>query len=102
MEITLIETSSKEVKKLESEVNGYKVVANVTVNNGKIEILNGDVRPSAANEGEYVEGYSFYANKSNGAWNTDVSRVPNEYHAAVSEIAVAAVEYVVNNYERAE
>lgn len=99
MEITLNETLSKEVKRLETEINGYKVVVNTTINSGKIESLNGNITPATAKEGEYVEGNYFNAYKRNGEWRTDISEVANEKYATVSAIAIAAVNYAVKKYE---
>lgn len=101
MEITLNETLSKEVKRLETEINGYKVVVNATINSGKIEQLNGNITPATAKEGEYVEGNYFNAYKRNGEWRTDISEVANEKYAEVSAIAIAAVNYAVKKYETA-
>lgn len=101
MEITLNETLSKEVKRLETEINGYKVVVNATINNGKIEQLNGNITPATAKEGVYVEGHYFNAYKRNEEWRTDISEVANEKYAEVSAIAIAAVNYAVKKYETA-
>lgn len=101
MEITLNETLSKQVKRLETEINGYKVVVNTTINNGKIEQLNGNIAPATAKEGEYVEGNYFNAYKRNNEWRTDISEVANDKYAEVSEIAIAAVNYAVKKYETA-
>ena len=102
MEITtMTETLSKQVKRLETEINGYKVVVNTTINNGKIESLNGNVYPATAKEGEYVEGNYFNAYKRNGEWRTDISEVANDKYAEVSEITIAAVNYAVKKYETA-
>lgn len=97
----MTETMSKVSKRLETEVGGYKVVVNLTINNGKIENLNGNINHTPVEEGQYVEGYYFNAYKRNEEWRTDVSDVPNSEYAKVSEIAVAAVEYAVKKYETA-
>ena len=95
----MTETLSKQVKRLETEINGYKVVVNTTINNGKIESLNGNIAPATAKEGEYVEGNYFNAYKRNGEWRTDVSEVANTEYAKVSALAVEAVDKIVASYE---
>ena len=95
----MTETLSKQVKRLETEINGYKVVVNTTINNGKIESLNGNIAPATAKEGEYVEGNYFNAYKRNGEWRTDVSEVANTEYAKVSALAIEAVDKIVASYE---
>lgn len=101
MELILNEVTSKVSKRLEAEVDGYKVSVNVTINNGKIENLNGNIIPADSKEGVYVEGTHFNAYKRNDEWRTDVSEVANAEYAAISAIAVAAVNYAVKTYEAA-
>ena len=100
--ITLNETSSKIVKVFEPEVEGYKARVNLTVNGGKIENLNGSLRPAEQADGMYVEGISFHAYKRNGKWHTDVDGVSNEENDLVTDICVALVDQIVAEYEAAE
>lgn len=98
----LNETSSKIVKVFEPEVEGYKARVNLTVNAGKIENLNGTLRPATQNEEMYVEGISFRAYKRNDLWYTDVNGANNEEHDLVTDICVALVNQIVAEYEVAE
>lgn len=99
--ITLNETSSKIVKVFEPEVEGYKARVNLTVNAGKIENLNGTLRPAIQNEEMYVEGISFHAYKRNDKWYTDVNGATNEEHDLVTDICVALVDQIAAEYEAA-
>lgn len=97
--ITLNETSSKIVKVFEPEVEGYKARVNLTVNAGKIENLNGTLRPATQNEEMYVEGISFRAYKRNNQWYTDVDGATNAEHDFVTDVCVALVNQIVAEYE---
>lgn len=100
--ILLNETSSKMVKVFEPEVEGYKARVNLTVNSGKIENLNGSLRPATQTEGAYVEGISFHAYKRNDKWYTNVSGASNEENDLVTDICVALVDQIVAEHEVAE
>lgn len=100
--ITLNETSSKIVKVFEPEIEGYKARVNLTVNAGKIENLNGTLRPATQNEEMYIEGISFRAYKRNNQWYTDVNGTTNEENDFVTDFCVALVDQIVAEYEAAE
>lgn len=96
------ETSSKMVKVFEPEVNGYKARVNLTVNGGKIENLNGSLRPAVQEEERYVEGISFHAYKRNDKWYTNVTGAANDENDIVTDICVEIVDRLVAEYEVAE
>lgn len=97
----LNETSCVEQRRLEATENGYKVVMNLTTNKGKIESLNGTINPTGAtDEDMMMGGNSFSAYKSAQGWRTEC-RASNDVYAAVSAIALAAVNAAVAKYETA-
>lgn len=92
------ETLDRQVKRLETEINGYLAIVNVTIESGKITSLNGNINP-IVEEGEPMNGMYFEARKYDGKWSTDLGRVDNDKYAEVSEIAISAVNYAVAKYE---
>lgn len=92
------ETLDRQVKRLETEINGYLVIVNVELENGKITSLRGNINP-IVEEGQPVNGMYFEAHKYNDKWSTDLGRIDNEKFAEVSEIAISAVNYAVAKYE---
>lgn len=102
MELVMNERSSKLVKTFVVENESYKVNVNLTVAEGKIDILNGNVLPLEVEEGRYVEGARFNAYKRNDKWFTDINGASNEEHDAISDLCVAIVEKVVAEYDKAE
>ena len=102
MELVLNEKSAKLVKTFVVESDGYKVNVNLTVSEGKIDILNGNVYPAEMVDGRYVEGARFNAYKRNEKWYTDVNGASNEEHDLISDICVAIVNQIVAEYDKAE
>lgn len=102
MELVLNEKSAKLVKTFVVESDGYKVNVNLTVSEGKIDILNGNVYPAEMVDGRYVEGARFNAYKRNEKWFTDINGASNEEHDVISDLCVAIVEKVVAEYDKAE
>ncbi len=96
-----IKTRSTLSETLECEENGYKVVVNVELENGKITSLRGNINP-IVEEGQPVNGMYFEARKYDDKWSTDLGRIDNEKFAEVSEIAISAVNFAVAKYEVAE
>lgn len=84
---------------LECVENGYKVVVNVTIEAGAIKSLNGNITPAEVEDGEPIGGTYFNAYKRGEEWRTDLGEVSNAEYAAISALAVAAVDYVVKTYE---
>ena len=92
-----VKTRSTLSESFECNQDGYKVSVNVTVEGKEIKSLNGCV--AKATEGEYVEGVYFNAYKRNGEWRTDVGEVSNAEYAKVTELAIGAVNFAVEQYE---
>ena len=84
---------------LECIENGYKVVVNVSIESGAIKSLNGNITRAEVEEGEPIGGTYFNAYKRGEEWRTDVGEVANAEYAAVTSLAIAAVDYVVTTYE---
>lgn len=99
MEITLNETQSKITKRIEVIYEDRKVNVNLTINNGKIENLNGNIMPLEQQEGMYMEGISFHSYKREEKWHTNVTGASNEEHDYVTDLAIAVVDKVVAEYE---
>lgn len=99
MEITLNETQSKITKRIEVIYEDRKVNVNLTINNGKIENLNGNIMPVEQTDGMYMEGISFHSYKREEKWYTNVNGASNEEHDYVTDLAIAVVDKVVAEYE---
>lgn len=97
-----VKTRSTLSESMECVENGYKVTVNVSLEKGVIKSINGSIAPAEVPEGQYVEGVYFNAYKRGEEWRTDVGEVSNAEYAKVTEIAVAAVDFVVAQYESAE
>lgn len=94
-----VKTRSTLSETLECVENGYKVVVNISLEKGEIKNLNGNICKAEVEEGRFEEGVYFNAYKRNGEWRTDVSEVANSEYAAISALAIAAVDKVVASYE---
>ena len=101
MDMNFNETLDRQVKRLETEINGYLVIVNVELENGKITSLRGNINP-IVEDGQPVNGMYFEAHKYDDKWSTDLGRIDNEKFAEVSEIAISAVNFAVAKYEVAE
>ena len=94
-----VKTRSTLSETMECVENGYKVVVNVSLEKGEIKSLNGNVTKADAEEGKFVQGTYFSAEKRDGEWRTDIGGLANAEYAKVSALAIEAVDKVVASYE---
>lgn len=99
MEFVFNETSSKIQKRIEAIVEPYKANVNLTINDGKIENLNGNVVRTDATDPYAMGGITFHAYKRDDTWYTNVDGVSNEEHDVVTDFVVAVVDKAVADYE---
>lgn len=92
-----VKTRSTLSESFECVKDGYKVTVNATVEGKEITGLNGCV--AKEKEGKYVDGVYYNAYKRADGWRTDVGEVSNAEYAKVTELAIGAVNFAVEQYE---
>ena len=102
-EITFNKTKSSLSETLETIVNDYKVVSNITTEAGKMKRLSGWV--SKVNQSEHdmmmEDTISWNASQRNGKWGVSFDWVSNDDNDELTDLVVAVVNKIVADYQAA-
>ena len=99
MELT--RTKSRTTDTLEVVKNGYKVVANVAVEQNLIKSLSGYVMKEGEVDEYGANSVSWSASKQNGKWGIRLEWAPADEQDIISDLATEAMLAVVAEYETA-
>lgn len=102
-EITFNKTKSSLSETLETIVNDYKVVSNITTEAGKMKRLSGWVAKVNQSEHDMMmeDTISWNASQRNGKWGVSFDWVSNDDNDELTDLVVAVVNKIVADYQAA-
>lgn len=102
-EITFNKIKSSLSETLETIVNDYKVVSNITTEAGKMKRLSGWVAKVNQSEHDMMmeDTISWEARTVNGEWGVDLSWTSLDKNDELTDIVVAVVSKIVADYQAA-